>query len=448
MATTTVGPEVQESVENTVAARFITPGYRWGFAVVVSLFFLWALANNLNDILVRQFQKALGLNRAEAGFIQFVFYIGYFVVAMPAGLLMRRFGYKAGILVGLMLYATGALLFYPASFMLSYGVFLFALFVIASGAACLETAANPYITAFGEPSRAAQRLNLAQAFNGLGGFIAPIMGGLLVFSGAEPSRADLARMSPAALGAYRAGEAGAVRMPYLILAGAALLVVSAVALTRLPPAWRTAGAGLKAQFAGLARSRSLRAAVVAQVAYEAAQVGVWSFFIDFTKEVAPQISERHAAFLLSASLILFMLGRFSGAALMTRVRPVLLLGVYAAINVALCAIAITAPGWIALVALTLTSFFMSIMFPTIFALGIRDLGAATPLGASCIVMAVVGAAISPPLMGGVAVLTGSLRSAMLLPVICFGVVVLYAWLTARQALAEPDNNAPLLRTTP
>src|SRR5436305_4579187 len=154
------------------AQHFITPAYRWGFALVVSLFFLWALANNFNDILIRQFQKSLGLNRAQAGFIQFVFYIGYFVVALPAGLLMRRLGYRAGILVGLGLYATGALLFFPASLMLNFGMFLFALFVIAAGAACLETTANAYIGTFGDPKTAVQRLNLAQAFNGLGACLA------------------------------------------------------------------------------------------------------------------------------------------------------------------------------------------------------------------------------------------------------------------------------------
>ncbi len=445
MVTAAQDSKPHELTGEAAESGFISPGYRWGFAVVVSLFFLWAVANNLNDILVRQFQKALGLNRAEAGFIQFVFYIAYFLIAMPAGLLMRRFGYKVGIAFGLGLYATGALLFYPASFMLSYGVFLFALFVIASGAACLETAANPYITAFGDPGRAAQRLNLAQAFNGLGGIVAPIMGGLLVFSGTEHSRADLARMSPAVLGAYRASEAGAVRLPYLILAGAALVVAATVAFSRLPPAWRGGEAPLKTQFATLARSRSLIAAVAAQIFYEGAQVGIWSFFIDFTKEVAPQVSERHAAFLLSASLVLFMIGRFSGAALMARVRPVVLLGVYAAINVALCLVAAAAPGWTALIALTLTSLFMSIMFPTIFALGIRDLGPATPLGASCVVMAVVGAAISPPLMGAVALLTGSLRWAMVLPAACFCAVCLYAWLGARKGTDEaPVRSAPVI----
>jgi FHS family L-fucose permease-like MFS transporter len=410
---------------------FIATGLAWGFALVVSLFFLWALANNLNDILIRQFQKALGLNRAQAGFIQFVFYIGYFVVALPAGLLMRRLGYKAGILVGLGLYALGALLFYPASMMLSFGMFLFALFIIAAGAACLETTANAYIGLFGDPATAVQRLNLAQAFNGLGGLLAPVIGSFLIFSGVEHSPAVLAAMSHAHLAAYRASEASTVRGPYLMLALVALALASAVAATRLPEGREREEAPLRVQFATLARHRALVGAVVAQFFYVGAQVGVWSFFIDFAKDVTPQVSERQAALLLSTSLVLFMIGRFSGAVLMSRVRPVRLLGAYAVVNVVLCAVAATGFGWAALASLMLVSFFMSIMFPTIFALGVEGLGPAKPLGSSFIIMAIIGGAIFPPMMGLVAVKAGATPIALLLPLACFAVVAVYARLAAR-----------------
>ncbi len=406
---------------------FISPGYRWGFALVVSLFFLWALANNFNDLLIRQFQKSLGLNRAQAGFIQFVFYIGYFVVALPAGLLMRRWGYKAGILVGLGLYTAGALLFYPASLMLSFGAFLFALFMIAAGAATLETTANAYTGAFGDPGSAVQRLNLAQAFNGLGGFLAPIVGGLLIFSGVEHSKTALAGMSAAELAAYRASEATTVQLPYFLLAAAAIAVAVAVALTRLPDARTSTEVSLRAQFAALLRHRPLVGAVIAQFFYVGAQVGIWSFFIDFVKDVSPEISERQAAFLLSSSLVLFMIGRFTGTALMSRVRPAMLLGAYALANVCLCAVAATGGGWASLGALVLTSFFMSIMFPTIFALGVDGLGPSRPLGSSCIIMAIIGGAIFPPLMGLIAVRAGTVPIALLLPLGCFVVIAGYAW---------------------
>lgn len=409
-------------------AGFIAAGYRWGFALIVSLFFLWALANNFNDILIRHFQKALGLDRAEAGFIQFVFYIGYFVFALPAGLLMRRLGYKAGVLVGLGLYASGALLFFPASYMLDFGAFLLALFVIASGAAFLETTANAYVGAFGDPRSAVQRLNLAQAFNGLGGFLAPIIGGLLIFSGIEHSAAELGAMGAEELSSYRASEAATVRLPYFILAAAALTIFLAVAFTRLPDARRDGEeVPLRAQFTGLLRQRTLIGAVLAQFFYVGAQVGVWSYFIDFVKDVVPEVSERLAAFLLSASLVSFMLGRFSGTALMSRVAPTKLLTLYAVINVVLCGVAASGAGWAAVGALMLTSFFMSIMFPTIFALGVEKLGAARPLGSSFIIMAIIGGALFPPLMGFVAVQTGSTPPSMLLPSACFAFIAVYAW---------------------
>ena len=405
---------------------FITPTYRFGFVLIISLFFLWALANNFNDILIRQFQKSLGLDRAQAGFIQFVFYICYFVVALPAGLLMRRFGYKAGILTGLLLYAGGALLFFPASLMLSYGAFLFALFMIAAGAACLETTANAYTSSFGDPGTAVQRLNLAQAFNGLGACLAPVIGAMLIFSGVEHSTATVEAMSPAALAAYRASEASTVQLPYTLLALAALLVAGAVAVTRLPAAQPHDGASLADQFHRLARHRPLVGAVIAQFFYVGAQVGIWSYFIDFVKDVTPSVTERNAAFLLSASLVLFMIGRFSGTIMMARVRPVRLLAGYALVNVVLCAIAAFAAGWIAVGALMLSSFFMSIMFPTIFALGVEGTGPAKPLGSSFIIMAIIGGAIFPPLMGMVAVRAGEVPIAMLLPLVCFAAIAIYA----------------------
>jgi FHS family L-fucose permease-like MFS transporter len=418
------------------ATGFIARQYRWGFALIVSLFFLWALANNLNDILIRQFQKSLGLDRAQAGFIQFVFYIGYFVVALPAGLLMRRFGYKAGVLAGLLLYALGAALFYPASLMLSFGAFLFALFLIASGAACLETTANVYCAEFGSAETSVQRLNLAQAFNGLGACIAPVLGGLLIFSGVEHSKAQIAAMSVAQRAAYRAAEAGTVQLPYILLALAALAIAGAVAVTRMPGIARQEGAPLRAQMADLARSRSLSGAVVAQFFYVGAQVGIWSYFIDFVKDVTPWISERHAAFLLSASLALFMIGRFTGTALMARIQPTVLLGRYALANVVLCAVAAFAPGGIAVGALVLTSFFMSVMFPTIFGLGVSSLGTARPLGSSFIIMAIIGGAIFPPLMGLVAVRAGGIPMALLLPLAGFVVVAAYARGAGKSARQE------------
>lgn len=409
----------------------VTPGFRAGFMLIVSLFLLWALANNLNDILIRQFQKALDLSRAEAGFIQFVFYLAYFLVALPAGRILRRFGYRTGILSGLALYAAGALLFYPAAELRAYWAFLGALFIIAAGAATLETAANPLIVDFGDRDRASQRLTLAQAFNGLGAVCAPILGGLFIFSGVEHDRGALEAMSPAALDAYRTAEAQMVQMPYLLLALLVLCVAIGVAFVRLPTAKRPRSEGAARPGLSAWRSPLLRAAVATQFFYVGAQVGIWSFFVDFVKEQMPATSERNAAFLLSASLFLFMVGRFAGAWLMTRVTPARLLLGFGIAAAALTGMAALATGAAAVFALTLTSLFMSIMFPTIFALGIADLGEDSATGASLLIMAIIGGAVFPPLMGLVSHGRG-LQLALLLPLLCFGVVMLFARMATKK----------------
>jgi len=423
----TSAPLADAIESQTPRGAFITPGYAAGFALVTSLFLLWALANNFNDILIRQFQKALDLDRAQAGFIQFVFYLGYFTMALPAGLLMRRFGYRAGILAGLGLYAAGALLFYPAAEMRLYAPFLTALFVIASGAAFLETAANPYIVAFGDPSRASQRLNLAQAFNGFGGLIAPIIGGRFIFSGVEHSHAALAAMAPAQLAAYRLAEARMVQLPYLTLASIVILVAVAIALVRLPSVSAAGEEGVgRVSIAQLLRNRSLASAVVAQFAYVGAQVGIWSFFVDFVKELVPSTPERSAAYLLSLSLVLFMTGRFIGTALMQRVTATRLLLIFALANIVLTAAAALLPGMAAVAALICTSFFMSIMFPTIFSLGVQDLGDRAVLGAPLIIMAIIGGAVFPPLMGWLSQGIGRVQPTIAVPLLCFLVVAYFA----------------------
>lgn len=426
-----IPPTAPQAQVPAAASRFITPGYATGFAVVVSLFFLWAVANNFNDILIRQFQKALALDRAQAGFIQFVFYIGYFVMALPAGMVLRRFGYRAGILAGLGFYAVGALLFYPAAEVREYAAFLGALFVLASGAAFLETAANPYIVAFGDPARAEQRLNLAQAFNGLGGAIAPVIGAKFIFSGVEHDRATLDAMAPAALDAYRATEAQMVQLPYLVLAGVVVLIALAIAVVRLPEVPRDTGGDTLGGLRSVIGVRLLRWAVVAQFFYVGAQVGVWSFFVDFVKALSPATPEREAAYLLSISLTLFLIGRLVGTALMHRIAATRLLTGFALANIALMLVAALGSGMVAIGALLLTGFFMSIMFPTIFSLGVRDLGARAPLGAPLIVMAVIGGAVFPPAMGWLSHGVVSIQTAMLVPCLSFAVVLAFALAAAR-----------------
>jgi FHS family L-fucose permease-like MFS transporter len=415
----------------THSKRLIHKGFLLGFLAVASLFFLWAVANNLNDILIRQFQKALELSRTEAGFIQFVFYIGYFVFAIPAGLIARRFGYRGAILFGLSLYGAGALLFYPAAETRSYAFFLFALFTIAVGVATLETAANPYISRFGAPERAAQRLNLAQAFNGLGAFLAPLVGGLMIFSGTEIDDALRATMSAAEYQELLGREASAVQTPYLIVAAMVALVAVLIALVKLPEIDETVkdspDEGRFDEKTSPLHVPHLRAAVIAQFFYVGAQVALWSFFIDFAVEISADIGERGAALLLSANLAMFVAGRFGGAALMARIAPERLLLIAGIGAMACCAVALAAPPMAAVTALVISGLFMSIMFPTIFSLGVADLGRHTKLASSLIIMAIIGGALFPPASGWLIDQTGSLRLTALAPLIGFTAVTWFAW---------------------
>lgn len=408
----------------------IAQGMRLGFLAVASLFFLWAVANNLNDILIRQFQKALELSRGEAGLIQFVFYIAYFLIALPAGILLERIGYRGGLLAGLLIYALGCLLFFPAAELRSYIAFLGALFVIASGVAILETAANPYIARFGPPEKAAQRLNLAQAFNGVGAFAAPLIGGLFIFSGVELNADALAQLSPAELERHYAREAQQVQIPYLVLAGAVLMVAAIIAVVKLPSSDVTeTGSQLQGSYDSATSALAiphLRGAILAQFFYVGAQVVVWSYFVDFAIESVPGVSERQAAFLLSVSLALFMLGRFAGSALMAIVSPPRMLALAALGAAAATAGAGLLSGWASLLCLIAVSLFMSIMFPTIFALGLRGAGRHTKRGSAFIIMAILGGAIFPPLAGLLADLAGHTRAITPLPFISFIVVMLFA----------------------
>jgi FHS family L-fucose permease-like MFS transporter len=396
------------------------------FAIVTTLFFAWAFAASLNDVLIRQFQKALALTRTQSSLIQLAFYIGYFCAALPAGLVIRRAGYKRTIIIGLLLYAIGALLFYPAAEVQRYGFFLVALYVIAFGLAFLETAANPYISILGHPATASARLNLAQSFYGLGAIFGPIIGGVFIFSGVEHTSAQLSAMTASQVALFRTTEAANVKGPYVAIGIAILLLALLLAFTPFPRLDRDSSTATptprpkRSAFAVFWRRR-LRLAVIAQFFYVGAQVTVWSFFIDFSKAMLPQLPEKTAAFLLSASLGMLMIGRFSGAFIQARVAPARLLALYAGINILLCLIAVAASGWSAVGALWLTSFFMSIMFPTIFALGIEGLGEETNLGSSFLIMSIIGGAIIPPLTGLLSERIGGIQHGMLAPALCFSV---------------------------
>ena len=410
--------------------------YLVAFSLTATLFFAWGLASQFNDLLLHHFQKALDLTRTRASLTQFAFYIAYFCAPLPAAMIIRRLGYKKCMVIGLGMYAVGAFLFVPAAHLRVYGIFLAALYIIAFGAAFLETSANPYIAIMGEPATSSPRLNFAQAFNGVATVLGPLVGGYVIFSGVEYSPAQLSAMTPQAIDQWRASEAATVGPPYLALGLLMVLIASAIALTRYPalrPDVTPEGAG--SPFAVLKKPR-VRYAVVAQFFYVGAQVGTWSLLVDFAQEAA-QVPERIGAQVyLEATMIAFCAGRFFGAWLQRYIDPARQLMLYSACNIVLCILAATLGGFPSIYAMVATSFFMSIMFPTIFALGLEKLGHQTEFASSFIVMAVCGAAILPPLMAWVSDLTGALHWSLFFPVICYLVVLSFGWMAPKMGHVE------------
>jgi MFS transporter, FHS family, L-fucose permease len=399
-------------------------------SLIISLFFLWGLAHNMNPILIPHLKKACQLSDLQSAFIDSAFYIGYFVMALPAGYIMKRVGYKGGILIGLVLFALGAFLFYPAAIIREYSIFLAALFIIASGLTFLETAANPYITVLGEPATAVQRLNFAQSFNGLAATLAPFIGGLFILSGNELSDEQKNAMSPERLGAYLDIEAATVKIPYLIIGLVVLLVAIIIYRTKLPDIIESEEREHKTGHS-IWKEKNLLLSVMAQFFYVGAQVCVGSFFIRFAGFVAG-IRERDAAMFLSAALLGFMVGRFFGTFLMKYISPARLLLLYGVINILLLIVAINTTGVFAVYCLVGVEFFMSIMFPTIFSLGIRGLGNKTKEGSSLLIMSIVGGAILPVIMGRVSDVS-NIQNSYIVPCLCFIFIVYFAWMQPKDA---------------
>jgi MFS transporter, FHS family, L-fucose permease len=399
------------------------------FFLVTALFFLWGVPNNLNDVLIRQFMKSFALTRFEAGLVQSAFYIGYFLLAIPAALLMRKKGYKFGIVVGLLLYASGAFLFWPAAVVGRYGFFLFALFVIASGLSFLETASNPFIAQLGSPDNAARRLNFSQAFNPLGSIAGVLIGTIFIFSGIELTPQQVATMQAAGTyDAYLKHETMRVVAPYLGVGLVALIWAIMIARTQFPTIAREHEDPQEehGSFRELLGYPNFLFAIVAQFLYVGAQVGTWSYFIQYVQDGTHQ-PEKIAGYFLTGTLVAFGLGRFSSAALMRYIKPAHLMGAYSLINIVLVAVGVAFPGWVGLWAIFVTSFFMSVMFPTIFALGIEGLDRNTKIGGSLIVMAIVGGAVLTPLMGLISQTEHSIAKAYLVPFFCYCGIALYSF---------------------
>jgi FHS family L-fucose permease-like MFS transporter len=416
-----------------LGARLIPVGAMLPFLMVTALFFLWGMPNNLNDVLIRQFMKSFEISRFQAGLIQSAFYMGYFMLATPAALLMRRFGYKSGILSGLALLGCGCILFWPAALIGKYSFFLFALFVIASGLSFLETAANPFIAQLGDPENAARRLNIAQAFNPLGSITGALIGTTFIFSGIELTPAQATAMQTAhTYSHYLQQETLRVVTPYLVIGAVAFLLVFIIARTPFPPVavesrMSTGSDRMPGQggFRDLLAYPHFLLAIVAQFMYVGAQVGTWSYFIQYVQD-SVHSPEKIAGYFLTGTLASFGIGRFASSALMRFVRPARLMALYSVANMLLLAVGVMYPGWVGLWAIFLSSFFMSVMYPTIFALGVEGLGENTKIGASLLVMAIIGGAVLTPVMGILSQATGKIEIAYLVPLAGYGAVLLYA----------------------
>jgi FHS family L-fucose permease-like MFS transporter len=416
--------------------RYLLP-----FVLITTLFFLWAFGVNLNDILIPRFRIAFALTDFQSSFIQVAFFGGYFLAAFPAGALMERIGYKRGILIGLALCAGGALLFLPASSIGLYSFFLVALFVMACGQSFLEVASNPYVTILGPPESAERRLNFAQSFNAVGATLSPLVGRALILTGVEYTPGQLAVMTAAQVQTYRAEQASTVKLPYLVIAGIFIAVAAAIYFTHLPDVIET---DEESKPAVAERPDSIFAhphlikGVIAQFFYVGAQVGVASFVIRFAQHSVPGMTARVAAYYLLGHQFGFMTGRFVGSAVMKIIAPARLLSTFA-IGCVVCGfIALLANGIIPVWAIVLLGFFHSIMFPTIFALGIKNLGPLTKRGSSLMVMAIIGGAVFPAIMGRISD-AKNIQTAFIVPLVCYAYVLYFAWRGYKPAsqLASP-----------
>ena len=403
--------------------RYVVP-----LVLVTSLFFLWAIGVNLNDVLIQHLKKAFGLTDTQSSLIQMAFFGGYFLAAFPAGWLMQRLGYKRGILIGLLICATGTILFIPAASVRVYGFFLFALFVMACGQSVLEVAANPYVTTLGPAESSERRLNLAQSFNATGAVLVALLGSKFILSGIEHSPAELAAMSPAQLLAYRASEANMVKTPYLVITGIFLFIAVLIFLTKLPEIRETSSEDLGSEKVGLAGTLAhphVIRGVIAQFFYVGAQVGVASFIIRFSEFTMPGTREKAAAHYLQAHLAGFMIGRFAGSAIMQKVAPSRLLSLFAGGSLISLLVVLFGTGRPTVWAIVLIGFFHSIMFPTIFALSLKNLGPYTKLGSSLLVMSIIGGAVCPVIMGRISD-AWNIQYAFVVPLVCHAYILYFA----------------------
>ncbi len=396
--------------------------------LVFSLFFLWAVSSNLLPTMIRQLMKTCELNTFEASFTETAYWLAYFIWPIPIAMFMKRYSYKSGIVLGLLMAAVGGLLFFPAAMVRSYAAYLCVFFVIATGMCFLETAANPYVTALGDPETATKRLNLAQSFNGLGAFIAAMFLSKLVLSGNDYTRETLPADYAGGWEGFIQAETDAMKLPYLILAGMLLLIAVIFIFSKLPKVEdeEKEQTGKLIDFSVLKRSH-LRGGVIAQFFYNGGQTAINSLFLVYCCKYAG-IDEGTATTFFGFYMLAFLAGRWVGTLLMSRIRPQDLLLVYAIVNVVLCVVIVSFGGWVGLYAMLAVSFFMSIMYPTQFSLALHGLGDQTKSGSAFLVMAIVGNACVPQFTAYIMHINEDIyQIAYVVPMICFAVCAWYGW---------------------
>ena len=428
--------------------KLIAPEYVFTFALVATLFFMWALPNVLNDVLIKQFQKSLELSRFQAGFIQTAIKFGYFCFAIPAGLYMQRFGYKQGILTGLLTFAVGCFLFYPAASSGIYFVFLGGIFVIGGGLSFLELGANSFVAGLGDPATSARRLNLAQSFNPIGSIIGVTLGTLFIFSGNEPTRDQIAEMKAQVTANGNAYidflkmENARVWPTYMVIGLMVLLVAFMIWKAKFPKI-ETSSNEQKGSYRQLLKFPHWYGAIFSQFFYLGAQLGTWSYLITYVQENS-SMNEKQAGGLLIVNMVIFMAGRFFATWLMKWIQATRLMGYYALINIGLVAIVIFGSKWASwtgihgvshwfgICAMITTTFFMSLMYPTNFASGIKGLGPHTKIGASILIMSLIGGAALTPLIGLIGdKWAGAIAPGMIIPAISYTVICWYGFYGSR-----------------
>jgi len=400
------------------------PNYLLPFILITSLFFLWGMAHGLDGILIPHLKKACQLNNRQSTLIDTSIFFAYFIMAIPAGIIIKKIGYKNSIITGLLVFAVGAFLFVPAANSRTYELFLLALFIIGCGLTILETSANPYAAILGPAESSSTRLNLAASFNGLAVTLAPLLGGVFILSGVNHTPEQMAAMSETAKAAYLLEEAGAVKLPYIILGSILVLVAILFYFMHLPSMKsQQAENEVKPGFFSVLKFSHLSWAVVAQFFYVGAQVCVTSFFVRIAQKEAG-LDEKTAAYYLGIYGFLFMMGRFSGTFFLKFVKDYILLSIYCVISVFLCLVAIYGSGIYIIYALGGIGFFMSIMFPTIFSLGLNGLKSNTETGSSWLVMSIVGGAILPYGMGTLIDMKhDDIQAGYIIPLFCFVIIL-------------------------